>query len=346
MMRRKSLTALIGVLMLLACLSVYAEGEQEAGAGAEEMAGAEFPSRPIDIVVPSNPGGTTDVSARALAATASPYLNDVDINVVNMPGGQQMVGIEFVLQQTEPDGYTLVVGYGVHYKKTLMGIDLPIDAHPVTGDLQPVIGSLGYTSALVVPYDSPFETLEDLVEYAKDNPGELSWGHTGANGTHDIMGKTFLASAGIDAVAVPLSGGPATRQAVTGGHVDFGVLATFLVPDFVRDSLMRPLAIFAPEGRDPLLPDVPTFRELGYDDVFDLMDLKLIGASADVPEERIQILYEGFKQATETAAFKQLIEAQGLIPLGWSPEETLEAVQEYNAAIQDLLDAGILQPVQ
>jgi tripartite-type tricarboxylate transporter receptor subunit TctC len=333
-MFRKSLSTMFILLLMFVVLSGLAVAQEE------------FPTKPIDIIAGDPPGGTTDMAARALAATASPFLNNVDINVVNMPGGAHMVAFDYVVSQVEPDGYTLVVAYGEHHSKTLLGVDLPVnvDPDPKVGAFRPVIGSLAYTSALVVPYDSPFETLEDLVEYGKENPGKLTWGYTGAFGVHWIMGESFLADTGIEAEGISLGGGAATRQGVTGGHVDFGILATFLVPDFLNDNLMRALAVFAPE-RDPIAEDVPTMRELGYS-VLDALSFKTIGAPSDTPDWKIEKLYEGFKEATETTAFKQIIEGQGLIVTGWSPEEAQKKAQEYDDMIEELIEKGVIKTIE
>lgn len=333
-MFKKFLSIVFVLALILVVLSGWAVAQEE------------FPTKPIDIIVGMAPGGTTDLAARFLAATAPPFLNDVAVNVVNMPGGHQMVALDYVASSVDPDGYTLMVGYGEHNTKVLMGLDLPVkvDPDPEVGAFRPIIGSFGYSSALLVPYDSPFESIDELVEYAKENPGELNWGHTGAYGLHWMMGMSFLEAADVDLVEVPFEGGPATRQAVTGGHIDCAVAATFLVPDFITDKLIRALAIFAPE-RDPLVEDVPTFRELGYD-VFDALSFKIIGAPAETPDWKIERLYEGFKQAEETTAFKHMIESQGFIFIGWSPEECQEKAQEYDSKVKELIVKDVLPKIE
>ena len=333
-MFKKSLSIVFVLALILIVLSGWAVAQEE------------FPTKPIDIIVGSPPGGTTDLAARFLAATAPPFLNDVAINAVNMPGGHQMIAFNYVASSVDPDGYTLIVGYGEQNSKVIMGVDLPVnvDPDPEVGVFRPIIGSLGYSSALVVPYDSPFESIDELVEYAKENPGELSWGHTGTYGLHWMMGMSFWKAEDVDLVEVPFDGGAATRQAVSGGHVDCAVAATFLFPDFTKDKLIRVLAIFAPE-RDPLVEDVPTFRELGYD-VFDALSFKIIGAPVETPDWKIKRLYEGFKQAEETAAFKQMLKSQGLIFIGWSPEECQEKAQEYDSKVKELIANDIIPKIE
>jgi len=328
-MLKKFLSIVFVLVLILGVLSGWA------------IAQDEFPTKPIDIIVGQNPGGTIDAAARFLATTASPFLNDVNINVVNMPGGQQMIAFNYVLTQ-DPEGYTLIVGYGSENARTIMGLDVPmnVDPDPEVGAFRPVIASFAHTAALAVPYDSPFESLDELVEYAKENPGELDFGHVGTYSSQWIMVKSFLKAADIDVVEVPFAGGANTRQEIAAETVDCGVIATFLAPDFVKDKMLRVLAVFAPE-RDPVAKDVPTFRELGYE-VFDLLLYKIIGASAETPDWKIERLYEGFRQAKQTAEFRQLVEDRGFISVEWSPEKCQEKAEEYDSRIKELVEKGII----
>lgn len=332
-MFKKSLLIVFVLGLILLVLSGWAVAQEE------------FPTRPIDIIAGDNPGGTVDFAARLMAATASPFLNDVPVNVVNMPGGNMIIAFNYVASLPDPDGYTLMIGYGEQNAKAIIGYDMPInmDPDPEIGAFRPIIGSYGFTSVLVVPYDSPFESIDELVEYAKENPGKLTWGHTGAYADHWMMGMALWKEVGLDMVEVPFGGGVKTRQAILGGHVDCAVAATFLFPDFIKDKAVRILAVFAPE-RDPLVKDIPTFRELGYN-VFDLINFKIIGASAKTPDFQIERLYEGFKQAEETAVYKQMLESRGFIFTGWSPEECQKKSQEYDSKVKELVEKGVLPKV-
>jgi putative tricarboxylic transport membrane protein len=306
-----STVIITAVFMALVLLPVAAEGS------AEETA-ETFPSKPIKIIVPANPGGSTDMSARALAATASEYLNDQPAMIVNKAGGNSMVASKFVAE-SKPDGYTLLHGWGnVDFTMAKHVDKLPID---VFGDFKPVIGVVTFSTGLVVPIDSPFQTLDDLVAYAKANPGELQWTSAGRGG-HWIMAIDFMKQAGIECTEVPNpKGGAEARNMVAGGHVDFGTFATFLAAQLINDKV-RVLAVGFPE-REPLVPDVPTFKEAGYD-VIDAFEVKFLAAPAGTPDWKIDILYQGFKQSMEHPSFKRIVGNSNLVPLGWDPKKCLE----------------------
>ncbi|UCG65388.1 MAG: tripartite tricarboxylate transporter substrate binding protein [Deltaproteobacteria bacterium] len=191
---------------------------------AYSFAEEKFPTRPVYMVVGHKPGGSTDVSARALVVSLGEYLNNQPLVVVNKPGAQQMLAFKFVAT-SKPDGYTLIMGWG--------GPDTVFRAHvarmpvDVFKDFKPVIGLTTFSGCLAVPANSRFKNLNDLVSYAREHPGELNWTYPGGKGAHYINGRDFIRTSKIDVAEVPYSGGVAARNAVAGGHVDYGVFATF-----------------------------------------------------------------------------------------------------------------------
>ena len=284
---------------------------------------ATFPDKPIYIIVGAGPGGGSDIPARALAASAPEFLNNQPVIVVNRPGSNGMVAAKYVANQA-PDGYTLLMGwggpeytFGRHVQK------LPID---LFNDFKPVTGVISYSSCIAVPSSSPFKTLNDLVEYAKKNPGKLTWTHTGKAGTHWINGANFFKLANIKLTEVPnATGGANARNMVAGGHVDVGFFATFLAKPVLGDKL-RILAVAFPQ-RDGIVPDVPTFQEEGYD-IANAYDIKLLAASAGTPDWKIKRLFEGFKKAMDSTSFKSIVENANFTTLGLDPEETLKLVED------------------
>jgi len=293
-------------------------------------ASEEFPAKPIYLIVPYNPGGGTDVPARALSSTVTEFLNNHPLIVVNKPGSSGMIGPKYVVSQ-KPDGYTLVIAWGgPEYIAARHVRDLPIDVY---GDFKPIIGLVRYSSCIAVAKDSPFKTLQDLVNYAKENPGKLNYTHTGKFGEHHLNALDLMRKGGIKMNEVPSDGGPQARNRVAGGHIDVGFFATFLAPPVLNK--IRVLGVSYPQ-RDPLVPDSPTVNEAGYD-IINAYGFKAIAAPAATPDWKIKILYEAFKKATEHRAYKSIISNLHFEMLNWDPQTTLEEVKKQDAKYEELL---------
>ena len=280
----------------------------------------DFPSKPVNLIVGFNPGGGTDMNARALAAAATEYLNNQPLIIVNKPGAQGLLGPKFV-STSKPDGYTLALGWGnaeFTFGQYLMKI--PFEWKK----MKPVIALNALTSCLAVPADSPFQTVQDIVDFAQKNPGKLKWTHTGRGSANHANGLDFIVSTGIEVTEVPNSGGAKTRNLVAGGHVDFAFFASFLAmsaPDKVRV-----IGMAYPE-RDPAFPDVKTFDEMGFK-IMNAFGLFGIAAPADTPDEKVQALTTAFKKATEHKAYKKIVSSLGFIALGWEPAKFIATVEQ------------------
>lgn len=295
-------------------------------AGQAETDDAElFPTKPVTIIIAANPGGGNDTATRLAADMLRPHL-DQSVILENKPGAGGIVGAQYVLNQRS-DGYTMYLGsYGgvgwivddvLEEVNTLeVGLD----------DFRTVFGVSTLSGALAVPVDSPFDSVADIVEYAKANPGELRWTSPGRPSSFWFGGAAFVEETGIDVVEVPGAGGAAALQMVGGGDVDFGFLATFLA-EGVRDEQVKILGVWHRE-RDPIVPDVPTLPELGYD-VITTDAVKYIMVPADVPDSRVEILAQAFLEgAKDPALGEEAVVATGQIPLLLGPEEADEYLQQ------------------
>lgn len=215
------------------------------------------PRRPINLIVPYGAGGGTDSFARALAAGAESAL-PVPLVVVNRPGSSGITGATEAAG-ARPDGTTFMMTSGGSFLLTYLLRDTdvnPFDSFETVAQ----IGDL--STSLMVGMDSPYQTLDDLVADAKARPGALRWNHTGRGSFHHVAGQGFMNAAGLDGVDVPFDGGGATRAAVIGGQVDFGMIGIQQAAGF--ESELRVLAVVS-DVRDPIATDVPTFVEQGYD---------------------------------------------------------------------------------
>ena len=276
----------------------------EATEAAEEAAPAtDFPTKEIEFIVPVNPGGSSDTVARALAKYAEEYLGQPMV-VTNMAGGASTLGTAECIN-SEPDGYTLVyppvgaVCVQPHYGQI---------SYTYT-DLTPICQISEEDCVLVVPKDT-FATLEDLVAYGKENPGAIKYGNSSQGGpVHMVLAKLFN-DEGIESEAIGYQGSSEVKAALMGGHITAGAMHPAEVLPIIESGDVVPLAISTSDGeRNPSLPDVPTFKELGYDITFTVW--KGVFGPADMPAEVVAVLEEAFNNICTDEEFVAELDAIG-----------------------------------
>lgn len=275
---------------------------------------AEYPSKPIELIVPYAAGGSSDVLARAVSQVAPKYF-PVPLVVVNRPGGGAIPGrVEVV--QSRPDGYKLLFGYG-------SGEDLfvphqrSLPYSPLT-DLLPVCRISIHSIVMVVPASNPAKNLPEFISWAKGRP-HVSAAVSTAGGSVDITLRLFAAQAGLNLVPVPGTGGADAMTKLVGGHVDFGGGHPSEVLPHIKAERIRPMAVALAE-RDPSIPDVPSFRELGYD-VVTPGSVKGVAVPKGTPKEIIDYLAAKFKAITEDPEFARMMKDLGQPIMYQGPEE-------------------------
>lgn len=246
MKRRKS--GLIHFLILMAIL--LACGELQA---------ADYPTKPINLVIPFGPGGTSDLTGRALFNAAKEALGQPVI-AENKAGGGGTVGISLV--QTKPaDGYTLGILPAVAIMTAYhMG---KINFHPVD-DLTHIIRYSGFQNGLVVRSDAPWKTIKDFISYVKENPNKVSYASPGVGTASHLIMEDFLTIAGnLKMLHIPYKGDAETNAALLGSHVDSVSSSSSWAP-LVDAGKFRLLTVFTPQ-RMARYPQVATLRETGLD---------------------------------------------------------------------------------
>lgn len=219
---------------------------------------SDYPNRPIEVVVPTNPGGINDTAARILNNKVSEILN-ITLITSNKPAGGGVAGLESVIN-AKPDGYTILCWAD----SSLMLIPLLYPEKTYTyRSLQPIAWFAYAPNAIVVRSDSPFKTLQELLDFAKKNPGKLNYGSTGATHISRVSMELIRKGAGVDIVHVPYQGGGPLKTAILGGHVDVACDSIVAVNPLVKAGNLRALAICS-EKRHDELPQIPTVSELGY----------------------------------------------------------------------------------
>lgn len=221
--------------------------------------GKEYPTKSIEILCPYTAGGTSDLLSRLVASIASKYLGQ-PVVVVNKPGGGGSVAAADVIS-SKPDGYKIVQLPSNFFAATIYTQKVPFGPN----DLVPIANYMEFKSGLIVKGDSPWKTLNDLLDFGKKNPDKLRWGHP-SRGSPLFMG-TFLIfkKSGIKAIEVPYIGSADLLNALLGGHLDAAAQSYGVIRDHVKKGMVRYFVSYS-EQRWSEPPDVPTAVELGFPD--------------------------------------------------------------------------------
>lgn len=295
----KKLAMLLIVMAMVLPMTVFANGQNEGAAA------SDFPKKDITLVVPWSAGGGTDTIARALAKSAPEYLG-VNMNVVNRTGGTGSVGMSSA-STARPDGYT--VGLITFNLSTYQMQGLSDLSYQDFELIQLLNQSPG---ALTVAADSPYESLADLLDYAKANPGKISVGHAGAGGAWHLSAAALATQYGIDLNYIPFDGSAPARSALLGGHVDMVTSGIDEMLQLYEAGEVRILAVNNVE-RHPRFADVPTVEEEGYPLDSPVLDWRGIAVPKGIPAETVDILKEGIKGMFDDPEFKTFCDEVGLV---------------------------------
>lgn len=274
-----------------------------AAAGLIMLAGAamadDWPEKGINLTVGYGAGGTTDSTARVLASLLEEDLG-VSVTVINKPGGGGSVAAALASAE-RPDGYnifTFTTGAAVLSPHTQ---DLPYDT---LNDFSFISQYGAWHLGVVVQADAPYNTLEELMAYAKENPGEISYAIAGTGTPQHLTMLRLAGEKELDWKAVPFQGGAASVTALLGGHVDAMVGATEWLPQ-VQSGDFKLLAILT-DQRMTQFPDVPTLQDLGYD--IAAPSILGIAGSAGIPDEVVARLDAAIGRATQSPELQEIFD--------------------------------------
>ena len=268
---------------------------------------ADYPTKPISMIVPNPPGGAADVQARAFASMSEKLLGQPML-VVNKPGASGQIGLS-ACAQAAPDGYTLTIATSYYL--------LPIEWEIVNGRKPLIteedfikIGAFSQTRYMIsVPYNSPWKTLADLIKDGKANPGKYVFGSNGLYGNTHFCTEILMMTTGLKFRHVPHTGGGPVISALLGNHIDFAVTTAGSSIPLARTNKLRFLAVLGSKRYNPI-PDTPTTKELGIDTEF-MSGWLGIWAPHKTPMPIVEKLREALKKAVEDKAFINLIEGVG-----------------------------------
>jgi tripartite-type tricarboxylate transporter receptor subunit TctC len=274
-----------------------------------------YPDRPITMVIPFSPG-MYDTVNRVLCKAAEKELGQ-PIIVENKPGSIGVVGMSYVFRST-PDGYTLCpVATGTYIQYPFM-MDVPYDPFK---DITDICGVFKFSQGLAVKSDSPWKTFEDLIAYAKKNPGKFTYASSGIGGTQHIAMEWIAKKEGIRWRMVPFKSGGDAAMAALGGHTDGFVAGGGDIIPLVKAGKMRFL-LGLNDFRWPDFPDVPNMAEKGYG-FFALTYIGIAGPKG-IPDAIRQKLENVFKVAVKDPTFLKVLKQNGLLPQFMSGEEFTE----------------------
>ena len=279
---------------------------------------ADFPDKPIRLIVPFGPGSGIDLVARALASGAEKQLGQA-IVVENKSGGGGVVGVKYMLGKPG-DGYTIaIVSLNPfiisHFTGTLA-------AHPLN-DFSYIMRTVGYLFAIAVRADAPWKTIEELVQYAKANPGKLTYGSSGVGSTGNLNMEEFALSAGIKVTHVPYKSGNESNTALLGGYID--ALSDAAWAPFEISGIFRVLLIYA-NDRSPRYLKVPVPKDVIGANVQPAY-LFLV-ASKEVPKPVIKKLHDALKLAMNEPMYKSVPDKFNLEALYLNPEDSRKAAAD------------------
>ncbi|GBF76596.1 hypothetical protein PA598K_05074 [Paenibacillus sp. 598K] len=286
-----------------------------------------FPEKSIELIVPFNAGGVSDILARAFAEAANGVI-DQQITIKNVGGGSGTVG-NYELVKAKPDGYTWLWAATGHISSALH-----ITPAQYTRDDFTIVNKAGEMAVtVVVPKNSPFQTLQDLIDHAKANPGEVTVGNPGESTVVALLAQLLEDREEIQLQHVPFQGSGPLLPAVLGNHVDVGFMNVPEISGQVAAGELRALAVLS-ENRVDQLPDVPTAKEQGVDVAGGASHFIVI--PNDVPEEVVQKIDALTKAVYETDRFKELMDQVGYQIAYKNGADSLQEVNDWYETTEDL----------
>jgi tripartite-type tricarboxylate transporter receptor subunit TctC len=281
-----------------------------------------YPSKPIRVVVPYAPGGTTDIVGRQVGQRMSELLGQ-PVVIENRTGANTAIGADAVAKSA-PDGYTVLFTNDATF--VLNPVLFPTLSYNVQRDFAPVATVTYVALALAVNAATPVSNMKELVAYIQARKGQLSYASFGAGSQPHIMGEMFKTLTKTDLVHVPYKGaGPAVSD-VLGGQVLFTFPAFPTIQGHLKGGKLKVLAVSG-DKRVPLAPDVPTFAEAGFKEM-DMGAWYAFLAPAATPRDVVMKLNATVNGILKDAAFvEKNMTSQGMVPMAMTPEQFAEMIK-------------------
>lgn len=294
-----------------------------------------YPTKNIEVVIPKNPGGGTDTSARTIIEFARDSMPKGTIFIaVNKPAGNGLTGL-IEVAKAKPDGYKLV----------MTTVELAMFPHqgksPVTyKDFTPIATTIADPVAIVVNAKSPYKTLQEFIDGAKANPGKIKVGNSGMGAIYHLAALNIEKTMGVKFNHIPYNEGTGPSiAALVGDHIDAVLTTPGSVKSQVDAGILRVLGVMD-EKRFELFPDVPTFQEaLGLDVNVKMRAWAVLATTANVPDNIKKELVDTFTEVVKEPAYQEALKKQGIMPVVITGDDAYTMMKEddemYKALIAD-----------
>lgn len=302
------------------------------------FAQSNYPNKPINFIVPYGAGGGADSRSRQIAQKMSVILKQ-PIIVDNKPGAGGNIGTEFIAKAA-PDGYTIGMGNfaPMAVNKTLFG-NLRYD--PET-DITPIVLIEKGPLVLVVNPNSPYKTVQDIVAAAKAKPGTLTFSSGGIGGSHQLSAELFEQNAGIEMIHVPYKSGSAGLTDLMAGNVTMMFDQMYSAMPSIKAEKLRAIAITS-KKRSPLLPNIPSFSEIGYPKV-EVLNWQGLIAPKGTPKVIIDQLNAAANEALKDPVLRELMLSQGNEIGGGSPAEFAALIKSESTKWSAVVKTANIKP--
>jgi tripartite-type tricarboxylate transporter receptor subunit TctC len=291
----------------------------------------EFPSRTVRIVVPFPAGGSFDIMSRMLAQRMQLGQN---IIIENRPGGGTVIGTDYVARQPG-DGHTILCigpSFTMHHA---LRSKLPFDTDR---DFKAVTQAIGLPMVVAVNASLPAKTMKEYIALAKARPGEITYGTSGPGTSHNMLGEALKLAAGVNITHTPYQGEGLAVTAAVGGHITGVLVNLFSTAPYIKAGRLRGLAVTSAQ-RDPLVPDVPTAREVGYPEIEATNWAGFVIPSA-TPAGVVARWNTELVRALNLPEVRESMKLQGLIPAPSTPEQFAALIKSDGARYTKIAKAA------
>lgn len=296
-----------------------------------------YPVRPIRLVVPSSPGGGTDITARIIAPKIGEYLGQ-QVVVENRPGAGTMIGGE-VVARAVPDGYTLLMGISTLAINPAMYRKVPYDA---LKDFAPISQVVALPNVLVTHPSLPVKTVRELIAFAKPRPGQINFASAGVGTNPHLSMELFLSMTGVKMIHVPYKGSGQGVIDLIAGHVTVMTPSILTALGYVKDRRLRALGVTSAK-RAGGAPDIPTIAEAGVPG-YEAVQWFGVLAPAGTPRDIVSRLHKEIVRTVQTPDIRQKLVNDGADPVGSLPEEFAAFIRSETAKWAKVAKAIGLKP--
>jgi tripartite-type tricarboxylate transporter receptor subunit TctC len=306
------------------------------GIGVSVLHAETFPQHPIQLVIPGAPGDALDIAGRAVAEELAKVLK-TQVIPINKPGAGAILGTAAVAKGSKKDGYTLLYGNtsGFVYSPAFNPKEAPFD--PIN-DLDPLGFHVFFPDGISVQTEAPWKTFQDVIEYAKKNPGKFRVGTLGVGSINHFRLEIIKSLTGTDIGMIPFKGASPALVALLGGHVEAAFVAYAMVSPHYQAGKLRGIL---GDQKVAALPDIPTLTELGYKQNLPPTYFGFL-APAGIPDDAKKALVPAIEKASQNPELIEKLKKLWFIPSYKGPAEFKQLItQDFNNAVAIVKKMGV-----